>query len=77
MNRLHQLINKFLSVKGVFAISSSVIFASKPTEESMYVCLCAWGLFILGREVFKIISLLKGVDYEPPKDKNKKDEVVS
>lgn len=77
MNRVHQLINKLLSVKGLFVIISTIVYIRSQTDVSMYVYLISWGLFILGREVFKIISLVKGVPlYEQTKAQSQKNENV-
>lgn len=77
MNRVHQLVNKLLSVKGLFVIISTIVYIRSQTDVSMYVYLISWGLFILGREVFKIISLVKGVPlYEQTKAQSQKNENV-
>jgi len=57
--RIKELIVKLISVKGVFAITNTGIFIVVQNEFTTYSFLFSWLLFILGREVFKIISLLK------------------
>lgn len=61
INRIKDLIIKFVSVKGTAAIVSTIIFYNNPDKEwAFWFCVASWGLLILGREIFKIITALKG-----------------
>lgn len=57
--RIKDLILKLISVKGIFAILSTVLFFMTPNGETLTAFLAAWGLFILGREVFKLTEIWK------------------
>ena len=57
--RIKDLFMKLISVKGVFAITSTVLFFISPSGDTLTAFLASWGLFILGREVFKLADLWK------------------
>ena len=59
LKRIKDLILKLLSIKGLFACLSTVLFFMTPNGETLTAFLSAWGLFILGREVFKLTEIWK------------------
>ena len=75
-NRIKQLIDKMLSIKGLFALTSSILFIVKETEYYFIAYLISWCTFIFGREVFKIVCLLRGIKNEPSENTNKENETI-
>lgn len=60
MKRIVDLYNKLVSVKGVFALTSTGVFIANPSEEkTFWAFVLAWAVFIGGREVYKIVAMLK------------------
>jgi hypothetical protein len=60
MKRIKDLYNKMVSVKGIFALTATGVFIGYPGEEkTFWAFILAWSVFIGGREVYKIVELLK------------------